>query len=240
MTTAQGSEAGLSLIEVLGRVRDPRTTQIIERPWVFACSVVPDRRPLLLPRITSNQMLLNFGRTRSPGRSSREIGDSWTLSSEGPAAMHRWTWFGRTPSGALRLIDTLVGSPNSRYVKSFVEYSSAALLRPVLPAQVANAICDDEPRSDVRIVQAPRHHSTRQRGAAARAGTVENRSYEKSVGMHRPRQLGILPQLTRDGTIHRQSCHKEHPMFRVSAPPKPQTPGPSRPAAPAPHEGRPG
>ncbi len=82
---------------------------------VFACSVVPDRRPLLLPRITSNQMLLNFGRTRSPGRSSREIGDSWTPSSEGPAATHRWTWFGRTPSGALRLIDTLVGSPNSRY-----------------------------------------------------------------------------------------------------------------------------
>ena len=37
-----------------------------------------------------------------------------------------------------------------------------------------------------------------------------------------------------------QSCHKEYPMFRVSAPPKPQTPGPSRPAAPAPHEGRPG
>ena len=29
-------------------------------------------------------------------------------------------------------------------------------------------------------------------------------------------------------------------MFRVSAPPKPQTPGPSRPAPPAPHEGRPG
>ena len=37
-----------------------------------------------------------------------------------------------------------------------------------------------------------------------------------------------------------QSCHQEHPMFRVSAPPKPQTPGPSRPAPPAPHEGRPG
>ena len=35
---------------------------------------------------------------------------------------------------ALRLIDTRHGSPNSRYVKSFVEYSSAALLRPVLPA----------------------------------------------------------------------------------------------------------
>ena len=29
-------------------------------------------------------------------------------------------------------------------------------------------------------------------------------------------------------------------MFSVSAPPKPQTPGPSRPAPQAPHEGRPG
>lgn len=94
--------------------------------------------------------------------------------------------------------------------------------------------------SDVRIGQTPRHRFTRQRGAAVRAGTVENRSYEKSVGMHRPRQLRILPQLTRDGTIQRQSCHKEPPMFRVTAPPKPQTPGPSRPSAPAPHEGRPG
>ena len=31
------------------------------------------------------------------------------------------------------------------------------------------------------------------------------------------------------GTMQWQSCHKEHLMFRVSAPPKPQTPGPSRP-----------
>ena len=31
------------------------------------------------------------------------------------------------------------------------------------------------------------------------------------------------------GTMQWQSCHKEHSMFRVSAPPKPQTPGPSRP-----------
>ena len=85
-------------------------------------------------RIASNQMLLNFDCTRSPGRSSHEIGDSWTPSSERLAATHRWTWFVRTPDGALRLIDTLVGSPNNRYVKSFVEYSSASLLRPVLPA----------------------------------------------------------------------------------------------------------
>ena len=32
-------------------------------------------RQLFLPRIASNQMLLNFGRTRSLGRSSHEIGD---------------------------------------------------------------------------------------------------------------------------------------------------------------------
>ena len=31
--------------------------------------------------------------------------------------------------------------------------------------QVANAICADEPRSGVQMGQAPRHHSTHQRGA---------------------------------------------------------------------------
>ena len=35
-----------------------------------------DRRQLVLPRIASKQMLLNFGRTRCPGRSSHEVGDS--------------------------------------------------------------------------------------------------------------------------------------------------------------------
>ena len=38
--------------------------------------------------------------------------------------------------------------------------------------------------------------------------------------MHRPRQLRILPQLTRDGTIQRQSCHKE---IRCSEYPHSQT-----------------
>ena len=42
-------------------------------------------------RIASNQMLLNFGRTRSPGRSSHEIGDIWTPSSERLTATHRWS-----------------------------------------------------------------------------------------------------------------------------------------------------
>ena len=37
-------------------------------------------------------------------------------------------------SGVLHLIDTQCGSPNSRYVKSFVEDAGAALLRPDLPA----------------------------------------------------------------------------------------------------------
>ena len=106
---------------------------------------------------------------------------------------------------------------------------------PFFLPQVANATCDDEPRSDVRIGQAPRHHSTRQRGAAVRAGTVENQSFEMSVDMLSPLSAG---ELMRRGTMPVQSCHKEHPMFRVSAPPKPQTPGPSRPAPSAPREGR--
>ena len=52
--------------------------------------------------------------------------------------------------------------------------------------QVANAICDDEPRSGVQMGQATRHHSTHQRGADVRAGMVENRSSEMSIGMLSP------------------------------------------------------
>ena len=84
------------------------------------------------------------------------------------------------------------------------------------------------------------NHSTRQREATVRAGMVENRSAELSVGMLFPRQQRKYAELTRGGTMQGQSCHKEHSMFRVSAPPKPQTPGPSRPAPLAPHERRPG
>ena len=62
-------------------------------------------------------MLLNFGRTRSPDESSHEMGVT---------SQHRWEdppqrigepdW--RIPrAGAFRLIDTLVGSHNSHYVK---------------------------------------------------------------------------------------------------------------------------
>ena len=72
------------------------------------------------------------------------------------------------------------------------------------------------------------------------AGMVENQSAELSVGMLSPPQQRKYAELTRGGTIQGQSRHKEHSMFRVSAPPKPQTPGPSRPAPPTPHEGRPG
>ena len=152
--------------------------------------------------------------------------------------------------------------------------------------QVANAICADEPRSGVQMGQAPRHHSTHQRGADVRAGMVENRWSEMSIGMLSPssaraiafsKTIGVgepdsvpaqrqppsifaghdvfnlsnrkfrrwllppnenaiaLPRQQRKyaelprGTMQGQSCHKEDPMFRVSAPPKPQTPGPSRP-----------
>ena len=100
---------------------------------------------------------------------------------------------------------------------------------PIFLPQVANAIGDDKPRSSVQMGQAPRHHSTHQRAADVSAGMVENRSFEMSVGVLSPRQQRKYAELTRGGTMQGQSCHKEHPMFRVSAPPKPQTPGPSRP-----------
>ena len=58
---------------------------------------------------------------------------------------------------------------------------------------------------------------------------VENRSSEMSVEMLPPRERPKYAEPMRGGTMQWQSCHKEQPMFRVSAPPKPQTPGPSRP-----------
>ena len=72
---------------------------------------------------------------------------------------------------------------------------------------------------------------------------VENRSSEMSVGMLSPAiaaEVSAADAGQYNSTIQGQSCHKDHSMFRVSAPPKPQTPGPSRPALPAPHEGPPG
>ena len=73
--------------------------------------------------------------------------------------------------------------------------------------------------------------STRQREAAVRVGMVESQSSEMSVEMLSPSSAAELPLR---GTMHWQSCHKEHSMFRVSAPPKPQTPGPSRPVPSSP------
>ena len=49
-----------------------------------------------IPRIASNQMLPNFGRTRSLGRFSHEMRDGWPASSARPAATHRRTCFGRS------------------------------------------------------------------------------------------------------------------------------------------------
>ena len=84
------------------------------------------------------------------------------------------------------------------------------------------------------------NHPTRQRGSAVSGGMVVNRSFEMIVEMLSPSSAGEVCGADAEGTMQWQSCHKEHSMFRVSAPPKPQTPGPSRPALPAPHEGRPG
>ena len=67
---------------------------------------------------------------------------------------------------------------------------------------------------------------------------VENRSFEMSVEMLPPSSTAEVYGADAGGTMQWQSCHKEHPMFRVSAPPKPQTPGPSRPAPPSPHARR--
>ena len=103
------------------------------RVWPADGSKVPRRRPYhLLPlpasscglrarvmSIASNQMLLNFGRTKSPGGSSREMGELATV-------------VGRTRCNtsadpicaflmpAIRLIDTRLASPRGHYVNQFV------------------------------------------------------------------------------------------------------------------------
>ena len=61
-------------------------------------------------------MLLNFGRTKSPGRSSHEIRE-WLASVVGKT--HRnasANLFWAFDMSALRLIDTCSGSPNCHYV----------------------------------------------------------------------------------------------------------------------------
>ena len=84
--------------------------------------------------VDSNQMLPIFRCTRSLGESSHVIRDSWPPSSEGTRcnASENPTCAFHMP--AIRLIDTRGGSPNGRYVKSFVRASGAALLRPDLSA----------------------------------------------------------------------------------------------------------
>ena len=62
-------------------------------------------------RIASNQMLLNFGRTRSPGKSSHKIAIAGHRRRNGSLQRIGEPRFGHPPSGVLRPIDTLVGSP---------------------------------------------------------------------------------------------------------------------------------
>ena len=58
-----------------------------------------------------SEMSTKLGRSKSPGGSSPEMGDSWPPSSERLAAMHPRTRFGHPPSSVLRLIDTRRASP---------------------------------------------------------------------------------------------------------------------------------
>ena len=71
-------------------------------------------------RIASNQMLLNFGLTKSPGGSSHEIGDNWPAPSERSAATYRRTRFGHISFWRPPLIETRLASPNCHYVNHSV------------------------------------------------------------------------------------------------------------------------
>ena len=61
-------------------------------------------------------MLLNFGRTKSPGRSSHEIRDSWPPSSEGTRCNASANPICAFLMPAIRLIDTRGGSHKGHYV----------------------------------------------------------------------------------------------------------------------------
>ena len=67
-------------------------------------------------RIASNQMLLNFSPTRSPGRSSHEIGDSWSGLVGKTRRKASVELICRALRRRLLLIDTRLGSRNCHYV----------------------------------------------------------------------------------------------------------------------------
>ena len=86
-------------------------------------------------RIASNQMLLNFGRTRSLGRFSHEIA-RWLASVVGKTRRNAsanlfWAF---VMSGILHLIDTRRGSPNCHYVNRFVRGFRPTGSRRISPA----------------------------------------------------------------------------------------------------------
>ena len=83
-----------------------------QQPWYAA--VINDNKSCR--RIASNQMLLNFGRTRSLGGSKHEIGDSRTPSSESSLQRIGGVDLSVRRSGVLHLIDTRVASLNYHYV----------------------------------------------------------------------------------------------------------------------------
>ena len=104
-----------------------------------------------------SEMSTTFGRSKSPGGSSPEMGDSWPPSSERLAAMHLRTRFGHPPSSVLRLIDTRRASP--KWPLREVVCSRMPVRHycgPIFLPQVANAIGGDDPRAGLQMGQAPR------------------------------------------------------------------------------------
>ena len=74
-------------------------------------------------RIASNRVLLNFGRTRSPGGSSHEIGDSLDTAVGITGRNASANPISASARRRLRLIDTRLGSLNCHYVNRSVRGS---------------------------------------------------------------------------------------------------------------------
>ena len=101
-----------------------------------------------------SEMSTKFGRSKSPGGSSPEMGDSWPPSSERLAAMHLRTRFGHPPSSVLRLIDTRRASP--KWPLREVVCSRMPVRHycgPIFLPHVANAIGGDDPHAGLQMGQ---------------------------------------------------------------------------------------
>ena len=118
-TQASGQSPAIPLQETPSDTPGLDATVILATIVQYNSNSIPAFRAVQR-RVASNQMLLNFGRARSPGGSSHEIRASWTPPSERLAATHRWRGFVHASRRRPPFIDTRRGSAKGHYVNRSV------------------------------------------------------------------------------------------------------------------------